>query len=317
MKLRLLYAVVTVLLILCGCSGETYSDSYGESYGVTNSFDYSESSDYSDYSYEDISDDYSDIKDEYSVSDQMLVYSCTLQIDTLDFDKSVDDLSSILNDFGGYKESEYFTDGASTYGYDYIADTDKHRQVSIDVRIPSSNYEEFLIAIEAIGSVRSKNSSVDNVTETYNNSETALEIYKSKRQRYLERLSTLTDDAQAIAIESELTDLDIKIAQLESVTSSIEKDVAYSSVSITLKEVVVIEVEGEKTESVSEAIRRVFNKSLSDLKELFVTALLVVIYLAPLLIIIAIIIGILLLVLFEVRHKRKHKAETKSKEETS
>jgi hypothetical protein len=64
-----------------------------------------------------------------------------------------------------------------------------------------------------------------------------LEIYEAEYSRYLTLLENATEDEYALQIENELFDIQLRMANLKSGIVNIENDVAYSYISITIKEV--------------------------------------------------------------------------------
>ena len=168
---------------------------------------------------------------------EMLVYRGELCVDTLDFDTSVSDFKTLINDKGGFVESESYSDSTSTSGYYVVDETRKHNQYVATVRVPSAEYETIMNAATSLGDVRSRQSNVSNVTQQYSTYTSQLKIYEAEYDRYLELLEKATDDEYALQIENELFDIQIQIAQLKSGISNIKNDVAYSYIDITIKEV--------------------------------------------------------------------------------
>lgn len=167
---------------------------------------------------------------------EMLVYTCDLNIDTLDFEKSVAEFKTMLKNVNGFVEHETYSDGYSTSSY-YVEEEDKEKTYETTVRVPSSQYEAFLGGADKLGDVRSKTSNVENVSQEYTDLNTSLEIYEAKEKRYIKQLSQITDDAQALKLEKELTELQVKIAQIKTRMNEIKTDVSYSTINVTLHEV--------------------------------------------------------------------------------
>ena len=51
-------------------------------------------------------------------------YSCDVQIDTLDYEKSVKSFKQRLKELGGFVEEEQYSDGVGVYGY-YVEEFEK------------------------------------------------------------------------------------------------------------------------------------------------------------------------------------------------
>lgn len=168
-----------------------------------------------------------------SIDREMLVYTCNISIDTLDFEKSIGDFKDSLEQAGGFVESESYDDGY--YGGSYVVDEElKDRTYTATVRIPADKYNSFLEGANELGDVRSRSATVENVSQEYSDLGTSLEIYEAKEKRYINLLSDITDDEYAVEIEKELTELQIQIAQIKTRMSKIETDVAYSYIHMTI-----------------------------------------------------------------------------------
>lgn len=182
------------------------------------------------------------------INTDMLVYTCKISIDTLNYDTSINDFKSMLSAVNGFIEKESYSDGQSSDSY-YVEESEKDKVYKATVRVPQNKYDEFLGGADKLGDVRSKSSKVENVSQEYTDLNTSLEIYEAKEKRYIKLLSTITDDSHAISVEKELTELQVKIAEIKTRMNEIKTDVSYSTISITINEVSKYEEEPEKTDT--------------------------------------------------------------------
>lgn len=183
------------------------------------------------------------------INKEMLVYRGELSVDTLDFNTSVNNFKALINEKGGFIDSESYTDSYSRNSYYAIDEEDKHNLYTATVRVPSNEYDAVMNSATNLGDVRIRNSNVSNVTQQYSTYKTQLEIYETEYSRYLKLLEDATDDEYALMIENELFDIQIQIANLKSGITNIENDVAYSYINITIKEVTKYEEKPEKTDT--------------------------------------------------------------------
>lgn len=167
------------------------------------------------------------------INTDMLVYRGQMTLSTKDFDGTMSQLDSKIEEYQGFIENSDFHTSSSRY-YD---DDTTLRHYSATVRVPSGKYDDFTTGVSGIAKVTSRNSNVENLNTEYSDIVTAIDIYKAKEQRYINLLQTVTDDKYALQIENTLTDITVKIAQYESRKKLIETDVAYSYVDITVDEV--------------------------------------------------------------------------------
>ena len=234
---------------------------------------------------------------------EMLVYSCSMDIDTLDFASTVNGFKALLDQYGGFIESENYSDGGS-YGRWYSESTEKWQSYSATLRIPSRNYDAFCNSAGNLGDLRSKNASVQNLSSEYHDLSTTLEIYEAKEERYIALLSEITEDEYAVAIERELTDLQIEIARIKSRMNKINTDVSYSYVYITINEVKEYVSEPLKTDTFFDRLLNTINDTWIGFIEFWETLLFLIIRLLPYLVLIALLV-IIILALTKKRRARK------------
>ncbi|MDE7240065.1 MAG: DUF4349 domain-containing protein, partial [Lachnospiraceae bacterium] len=227
----------------------------------------------------------------------------SMDIDTLDFASTVNGFKALLDQYGGFIESENYSDGGS-YGRWYSESTEKWQSYSATLRIPSRNYDAFCNSAGNLGDLRSKNASVQNLSSEYHDLSTTLEIYEAKEERYIALLSEITEDEYAVAIERELTDLQIEIARIKSRMNKINTDVSYSYVYITINEVKEYVSEPLKTDTFFDRLLNTINDTWIGFIEFWETLLFLIIRLLPYLVLIALLV-IIILALTKKRRARK------------
>ncbi|MCM1103859.1 MAG: DUF4349 domain-containing protein [Clostridium sp.] len=231
---------------------------------------------------------------------EMLVYSCSMSIDTLDFTATVNGFRTLLDQYGGFIETENYDDGGS-YSRWYSEASEKWQSYSATVRIPSRNYDTFCNSAGNLGDLRSKNASVQNLSSEYHDLSTTLEIYEAKEERYIALLAGITEDEYAVAIERELTDLQVQIATIKSRMNKINTDVTYSYVYITINEVKEYVSEPVKTDTFFDRLLNTLRNTGRGFVEFLESLLFLIIRLIPYLVLIA----LLLLVIFFLTKKRR------------
>lgn len=318
--------ILCPLLLVCGCGsgGENYmSESAGSSYSQSetatedNMVDSgaSEGAGADEASGKDSGDkdEETAVKSESQINTEMLVYTCTLKIDTLDYETSVNAFRQMLNNAGGFVEHEKYSDGITSDHY-YIEDSEKMKSYKATVRVPQNQYETFLSGAGQLGDIRSKESNVENVNQEYTDLGTSLDIYEAKEKRYIKMLADVTDDKHAISIEKELTELQVKIAQIKTRMKEIKTDVDYSTIELTIREVSKYEETPEKTDTFLQRLGTTIKDTFKNFLLFMETMLFFAIRVSPYAIIIVL---ILLLVLFlQKRSKKKSSKEEKASDTT-
>ena len=179
---------------------------------------------------------------------EMLVFRCNIAIDTLEFEQAVTTLKTKIEEYHGFVERENQSDGNSSNGRYVLDEKDKDYYYTATIRIPSAYYESFVSAASGIGTLRSKNSSVDNVATRYGTLQSELEIYEAEYDRYLKQYNETEDESIALQIQYELRNLAITISDIKTEMSMLESDVAYSYVTITIHKVSEKEIKKEEEE---------------------------------------------------------------------
>lgn len=241
-----------------------------------------------------------------SIQKEMLVYSCYMTVDTLEFDTSLDSFKNTLEQYGGFVETENFNDGGDD-GHWYTESEEKWKSYSATVRIPSKNYEIFCNSAGDLGDLRSKTSSVDNLSREYSDLKTSLDIYEAKEQRYITLLSSITEDEYAVAVERELTEIQIKIAEIKTRMNQIDTDVAYSYVYFTLNEVKEYVSEPVKTDTFADRLANTLSDAGSGFLNFLEELLFFIIYTVPYFVLLSAVVFAVSLIIRKIKKHRNSK----------
>ena len=196
-----------------------------------------------------------DNKTEKNAADgQKLIYTADLQIETLDYAKSLRDLKEAIGNAGGYIEAEnenahvnaydgYIEDGYIEDGYGEGQSESREKGVdrlmdnSLVIRIPTSAYASFLDGMTGIGSVVSRSQAVDNVTAYYHDTEVQIKALKIQEERLLEMMKKAESIEDMIMVEKRLTEVQAQLDSYESTLKGLDDQVDYARVNISLREV--------------------------------------------------------------------------------
>ena len=251
-----------------------------------------------------------------SINPEMLIYSCTMGIDVLDFEPSIDNFKAMLKQYQGFVESEDFNDGGNQSRW-YDEKAEKWSTYRATVRVPSRVYDDFCNEVAELGDLRSKNASTENVSQEYSDLSTTLKIYEQKENRYLELLAKAQDEVNAVAIEEKLTGVQVEIAKLKTRMNQIKTDVAYSYVYVTINEVKEYHAEPVHTDTFGERLSNTLKDAGKGFLNFLENLLFFLIYALPYLILFGL--GIFLFVkivkaLANAGRKRKEKKAAKMAE---
>ncbi len=231
-----------------------------------------------------------------------LTYSATIDIETLEYDKSLQSILDAIRKAGGFVS---YRDEGGGYTSDYGSYIRKW--VRMECRVPAGSYQEFLDGSSEFGTVTGLLSSMEDITSQYVDTEARLSSLNAQRERLTAMMEKADTVADLIEIESQLSET---IYQIESYTArknTYDNLVAYSTVTITLEEVAVVT---RQAETFWDRLLATIGDSLRNFTDFLETLLLSVIYLLPF----AAVLTVLALLTVRVLRKRKAKKAAKKAE---
>ena len=190
---------------------------------------------------------------------QKLTYRAYMNLQTTDFEGSVEKLKAMVEEYGGYIEN------SDSYNGSYY-ETNAFRNGYFTLRIPTERYKEFVSAVGEDMYLCSINESVDDITEQYYDTAERLESLRIKEARLQELLAQAGDMSDIIQIESALTDVQYQIESYESSLKRYDKQVDYSTITIDLNEVSQYR-DGVKRESLPTRIVRAIKNGIINVGE--------------------------------------------------
>ncbi len=153
-----------------------------------------------------------------------------LDVETQDFDQLIKDLNNQINSLGGYVES------SSISGKSYYND-DVTRSGSIVARIPGKSADEFVNTVDETSNVTNNQSSSENVTLQYVDTQSRIEALKTEEDRLFAILEKAVDLDSVITLESRLSDIRYELQNYESQLRVFDNQVQYSTVTLSIREV--------------------------------------------------------------------------------
>lgn len=134
-------------------------------------------------------------------------------------------LTDSLTTLGGYIEEE----AENTY------DTNNRKNYVLNVRIPAQKFERFLSAVSSTADhVESKSIRIKDVTTEYIDVSTRLKNKTLLEERYKALLQKATKMADVLEVEKKLTEIRTDIETTQGQLNYLNKQIAYSSLQITL-----------------------------------------------------------------------------------
>ncbi len=163
-----------------------------------------------------------------------IIYTAYANLETTDLDQSIDTLNGLVEQYGAFLESSSVTgnnllDIAAGYTYGRCAD--------FTLRVPKEHYSDFTAALDAVGNVVTLSSDAENITAQYSDVEIQVKSYDTQEQRLLEIMAQADTVEDMIALESRLSEVRMEKDRLETQLQNWDRQVDYSTVTISLTEV--------------------------------------------------------------------------------
>lgn len=323
MRKMIIPAVLLLLLTGCG-AGNTMADTGAAQYTSGSAAMDSAEGIYEDYDSAAVNGgDESGYDDMFSYDgekryDDKLVYTCSLSIETLDYDSSIKSIKEKVKQADGFIAAENEYDDA--YGWYYADYVDAHdRRMDMEVRVPSDKYEGFLASLDGDGKVVSRSSSVDNISRQYYDTEAVIESLKVQEERLLGMMDAAETIEDMVTVEKRLTEVQTQLNQYRTSLSVMQSDVDYSTVHINVSEVYEYTPDVH-TDTFFDRLRNTVSDAVKDLGDILEGLLFFLILLVPRVLVYGPVILLIFIAVKKIRAKARHKKEnqpggTKSSEE--
>ena len=306
---------VGMMVAMAGCGGSSSTDA---SYGMKNAtvtemaseYDMMGAAYYDDYDYD--MEEWNPTSEAINVDEsaaqvgknRKLIRTVEVDVETLEFDKTIATLEEQTTVMGGYIESMDLYNGSR---YSYYRNT---RNANLTIRIPQDKLEEFLNTVSGISNVVSRSESVEDVTLTYSDLESHKEVLRAEHARLLEFMEQAETIEDMLAIENRLSDIQYQLESMESQLRTYDNKVDYSTVYLSVGEVEELTPTEEEEQTTWERITEGFTDNLFDvldgLKEFVIWFVIHI----PNLIVWAAVIAVIVWIIRSIikRHKKKKEA---------
>lgn len=308
-KAYVVLALAALLMTGCGIKSNTQESAVMES-AMEDVYKASET-EAGDIGYDSVENDYeasADMTEEKEDSGEQTVQSVaenrkliqTIQLDleTLEYEKTIAFLEDSVSACGGYIESSNL-EGNSIYS------TYAERSGNFTVRIPKDKTQEFIQGMDENTNVRRKSESTEDITLQYVDTQSHKEALKVEQERLMAILEKAETVEDIISLESRLSQVRYELGNYESTLRTYDNLVDYTTINIEVNEVAEITEPPKQTslERIVSGFKRSVKNIGHGLKELFIA----IIINLPYLFIWAVVIGAAVLALRRIRRKRKQK----------
>ena len=235
-------------------------------------------------------------------SPEKLIYSASATVETTEFDRTIEKLSALVEQYGGFVES------SSINGSNYYTQSrgySSERYASYVIRVPSGKFSALMGSLSTLGNVPYSHTYTENITAQYYDTDARLSAYQTQEARLLEMMEAAETVEDLIAIEEKLTELRYQIESLQSTLKNWDRQVAYSTLDLEVQEV--IEYTPESRMSYGQELALALTNGLRRTGEFFKDLLLAIVGALPALVILAVVLAILIPVWKKHRKARRAK----------
>ncbi len=227
-----------------------------------------------------------------------IIYSADVDIETLDFEDSLEKLEKLLDDHGGWVESSSVS-GADYY--DISRGTAGGRSASYTLRVPSEKFNQLMNSLTELGNVPYSHIYTENVSAQYYDAQARLSAYSTQEESLIAMMEKAQTVADVIAIEEKLTELRYKIESIQSSLNNWDRQISYSSLYISISEVG--DYSPTESQSYGQELKQAFTDGLRGVGEFFKHLSLFLVSALPVIVLAA----LLLLALIPIIKKRRAK----------
>lgn len=238
--------------------------------------------------------------------ERLIIRTADMSVVVTDTEEAMAKIADMADNNGGWVVS------SNVYQFDETAKTG-----SMTVRIPAEGFQSFIDAVQLMSvEVTQISTSGQDVTEEYVDLSARLANLEATADRVRNFLDEAKDVEDALAVNQELSRLEGEIEVLKGRMKYLEQSAAYSTVSINLTPDILsqpIEVGGWQPQGVA---KTALESLISALQTLVDIAIWLLIFVLPVLIILAIPIVVVVLIIRRWRRRRKARAAAAQEEPT-
>lgn len=201
---------------------------------------------------------------------EKIIYSASAEVETMDFDGSIDAVYAMLERYDAFLESSYVS--GVNYKSSYNS-KQSYRYANFTIRVPSDSFGSMTNMLSDLGNVIYLSTDTDNITSQFYDLGARLKTYETEEERLLNMLESAETVEEMILIEERLSNVRYNIESAQTTLNSWQTQVDYSTVRLHINEVEKLTEKMETHLTYGEEISQGFRSSLKSVgnffKELF------------------------------------------------
>jgi len=165
---------------------------------------------------------------------EKIIYTVSADIETLDYERTIEQVYQLMGFHGGFLESSYVGGvnlESTLYGWNTM------RQASFTLRIPTQRLNAVTTSLSELGNVASLSSDAQNITAQFTDSDARLRSLGIQEDRLIEMLLNAETIEDMLAIEDRLAGVRWHIESLTSTLRDWQNQIDYSTLNLFIREV--------------------------------------------------------------------------------
>lgn len=230
-----------------------------------------------------------------------LIRDVSISVETDGFDQLIEKIQEKATELSGYIEQSDISGNRTSYN---------SRYAYLTVRIPSDQIDQFIDLVEGNGNVTRKSESIQDITLQYSDLESrkkTLAVEQDRIWALLEKADTLE---AVIALEERLSEIRYELESMESRLRLFDNQVEYSTIDISIDEVLPVDFTPTAPENIWQRIQKGFSRNVSNMAEFATDLFIALVVLIPVWVPFGAIIAVVV-ILLKRRSKKRGKKKTK------
>ena len=230
--------------------------------------------------------------------ERKLIRNVSMNLETREFDALTKSISDAVTFFGGYIEQADVSGNSL-----YWSGERSSRCSNLTARIPENKLDAFLTEVSGQGNVTYKNESVQDVTLQYTDITSRKKTLQMEQERLWELLEKAESVDAVIALEARLSEVRYQLESIESQLRTLDNQIVYSTVYLSIQEVQVLT--STDPDTIPVRIQKGLSRSFNTLKISSVDFLVWFISSLPILAVFAVLVFIAVIILKKPLKRRK------------
>lgn len=241
-----------------------------------------------------------------------IIYSASATVETTDFDDTISKLEALIAQYGGFIESSSVSGNNYYYSSHGYASS---RNAEYRIRIPSRDFATVMNSLSTLGNVPYSNTYTENITSQYYDVQARLNAYRTQEQSLLDMMAKADTVSDLLEIQEQLSDVRYHIESLQSKLTNWDRQVSYSTISLSVQEVQ--EYTPEAKISFGEQLVLALSRGLKAIGEFFRDLLLWLLEALPALLILGAFVVLVFFLVRRIRRSAKVRREKKIAAQTA